>query len=139
MLKLRLEVDKLLSYQANLRTSTHGKYFTKRYIIMRNEISKQIHEQIKNSDQLIIENAFGDKIEPKFKDKKLVVNCNFIFKYGTKPKLDLDNAFKMVGDVLETTGVIDNDNNIYELHLKKLFNQDKKYKKIIIEIDIESL
>lgn len=102
----KLELEKIYSYQANLRTGNYGKYFTKKYLNMRSKMIEQLQVQSKKKLDTYCEVGY-DFYFPMPKDKK---KCKEIIdRCYWHTKIDYDNMVKATQDALEQAGVISND------------------------------
>ena len=97
---MKIKVNKIYSYQTLVYKNGSRTFRKKKY----NEYIKEIGEQL---DDVLHEND---------------VSIHIIFRCKDKRVGDIDNITKPVLDTLQEYGVIKNDKQVIELHLRKIFN-----------------
>ena len=97
---MRIKVNKIYSYQTLVYKNGNRTFRKKKY----NEYIKEIGEQL---DDVLHEDD---------------VSIHIIFRCKDKRVGDIDNITKPVLDTLQEYGVIKNDKQVIELHLRKIFN-----------------
>lgn len=108
---MKIKVNKIYSYQTLVYKNGSRTFRKKKY----NEYIKEIGEQL---DDVSHEDD---------------VSIHIIFKCKDKRVGDIDNITKPILDTLQEYGVINNDKQVIELHLRKVFNAKQNEIDILIQ------
>lgn len=108
-----IKVEKIYSYQTLVYKNGNRTFRKKRYLDYMKEIGHQLNKT----------------------QYEGFVAVNIVFHCKNKVVGDLDNITKPILDTLQEFKIIENDKNILELNLKKVFGS----KENIIEIEVETL
>lgn len=125
-LKIILEWDRILSYQAGLKKSPHGKYFTKQYKRFKFEADMQLL----TTPNLDASGLYNVDIDCYFKFPKSISKKKKEQIQATEgdiwcsKNIDRDNIIKGINDILEDNGVIINDRYIVDGRTRKLMDKN---------------